>query len=473
MSFCGCAESMDAGSGTIAPAAGEGEVRGTRGPAEGRAVDSRGPACVDRSADPAVAAFVPHRFARRGTGRIVALSTVGDHPPHGTRRREMTGRLVLEAALGGAAAAGSAPAAPAGDAPHPRRRVLGTRFWLLNAGCWLGISLFFYSRSFLIARFARGTRFFWWQDGLEALAIYGQWALYTPLVVWASRRHSLLGRWRWGAIGFHVLLSCAVAGGAVLVQTFLASRIWVDEPQLLSRHFSIFFHWQVVFYWLVLSVVQGLQYQRKWQRNQLRAVRLETELARAELDALKMQMEPHFLFNTLHTISEMVHTDPAATEQMIVRLGLLLRHTMESAAQEVPLRREVEFLRAYLEIEQARFHDRLTICFDVPEELLECPVPTLILQPLVENAIRHGTCPLASPGTVRISAWRRGGALVLRVADNGAGLRAPGQGGGAGVGLRNLRSRLRHLYGERGVLELKPGPAGGVEATVVLPCHGG
>ena len=377
---------------------------------------------------------------------------------------------MLDAALG-TGFGGHAAAAEWGRGRRPPLG-LGSDFWLLNVGSWLGVSLFFYSRSFLIAQFARGTRFFWWQDGLETLAIYGQWALYTPLVIWASRRHSLLGGWRWRSIAFHAVLSCAVATAAVLFQTFVASRIWTDEPQLLSRHFAIFFHWQVVFYWLALSVVQGLAYHRKWQRNQLRASRLETELARAELDALKMQMEPHFLFNTLHTISEMVHTDPAATEQMIARLGLLLRHTMESAAQEVPLRREMDFLRAYLEIEQARFHDRLTIRFDVPEALMECPVPTLILQPLVENAIRHGTCPLAAPGTIRISAHRRGGALVLRVADNGAGLRAPGAGGGAGVGLRNIRSRLRHLYGEGGSLELKPRRPGGVEATVVIPCGG-
>jgi LytS/YehU family sensor histidine kinase len=133
----------------------------------------------------------------------------------------------------------------------------------------------------------------------------------------------------------------------------------------------------------------------------------------------------------------------------------------------------VEFLRAYLEIEQARFHDRLTVSIDVPDALLACSVPSLILQPLVENAIRHGTSRLAGAGTVRVSAEARGDALVLRVADNGPGMRAPGDGGGAGVSLRNIRSRLGHLYGDAGSLELSAVEGGGLEAAVTLPSVNG
>ncbi|HYJ80609.1 MAG TPA: histidine kinase, partial [Longimicrobiaceae bacterium] len=158
-------------------------------------------------------------------------------------------------------------------------------------------------------------------------------------------------------------------------------------------------------------------------------------------------------------------------EQMIVRLGSLLRHTTETGSQEVPLEREIEFLRAYLEIEQARFHDRLTVGIDVPDELLGCSVPSLILQPLVENAIRHGTGRLAGAGTVRIAAARQGDTLVLRVADNGPGLRPPGPDRGTGVSLRNIRSRLRHLYGNAAGLQLGPAEEGGLEATVSLPCR--
>ncbi|HYR10463.1 MAG TPA: histidine kinase [Longimicrobium sp.] len=349
---------------------------------------------------------------------------------------------------------------------------LDRRFWTLYGAAWLGIVLFFYSRAFTVS-FFRGTSFRWRQDALETLASYGQWALYVPLIVWAARRVSLFRGCRKKALAFHAAFSILVAVTAVGVQTFWAGRIWTDEVPDFSRYLAIFVHWHVLFYWLTLSVTQGLEFQRRWQRDQLQASRLETELAQAELKALQMQMEPHFLYNTLHTVSEMVHVDPGAAERMIVRLGSLLRHATETGSQEVPLEREMEFLRAYLEIEQARFHDRLTVTIDVPDELLACPVPSLILQPLVENAIRHGTSRLAGAGAVRITAAAEDDALVLRVADNGPGLGAPGAKRGAGVGLQNIRSRLRHLYGDAGSLALDPAAGGGLEASVRLPLEAG
>ena len=358
---------------------------------------------------------------------------------------------------------------PRGTAPESAAALrLDQRFWLLNGAGWLGVVLFFYSRTYLISG-ARHTPFFPLQDGLETFAQYIQWAFYTPFIVWAGRRVPLVGYQRARALLFHAALSLVVGLVAVLVHTFWAGVIWSDEPAVLARFFATFFHWQVMFYWLILSVTQGLEYHRRWQDDQLRSSRLETELARAELKSLKMQMEPHFLYNTLHTISEMVHVDPGAAERMIVRLGSLLRYTTETGSQEVPLEREIDFLRAYLEIEQARFHDRLTVSIDVPDALLACTVPSLILQPLVENAIRHGTSRLAGAGTVRVAAAAEGDALVLRVADNGPGMRVPNPGCGTGVGLPNIRSRLRHLYGDAGVLELNPVEGGGLEAVVRMP----
>ncbi|HEU4882302.1 MAG TPA: histidine kinase [Longimicrobium sp.] len=360
-----------------------------------------------------------------------------------------------------------------GAAPEPAPALnLDRRFWLLNVACWLGIAAFFYSRAFLVAPY-RNTPFFWREDGLETLVTFGQWAIYTPYVLRAVRRVPLVGPRRAVALLFHVAVSCAMGTLAVMVQVLAVPFIWADEAPEVARYFAIHFHWQVMIYWLLVSYTQWLEYHRRWQGNQLRSSRLETELARAEVKALRMQMEPHFLYNTLHTISEMVHVDPSAAERMIVRLGSLLRHTTETGSQEVPLEREMEFLRAYLEIEQARFHDRLTVSIDVPDALLACSVPSLILQPLVENAIRHGTSRLAGAGTVRVSAAAQGDALVLRVADNGPGMRTPGDGGGAGVGLRNIRSRLHHLYGDAGALELNSVEGGGLEAAVTLPLVNG
>jgi two-component system LytT family sensor kinase len=359
-----------------------------------------------------------------------------------------------------------------GGAPPPPARNQDRGFWLLNVTCWLGVALFFYSRTYLVSHF-RGTRFIWRPDALETLVTYGQWAVYTPFVLWAVHRFPLVGSRRVRAFLFHITTSALLALLAVTVQVSSVRFIWPDEEPNPMLYFAVHFHWQMMVYWLLVSYTQWLEYHRRWQGNQLRSSRLETELARAELKALKMQMEPHFLYNTLHTISEMVHMDPPAAERMIVRLGSLLRHTAETGSQEVPLEREVDFLRAYLEIEQARFHDRLTVSIDVPDELLACPVPSLILQPLVENAIRHGTSRLAGAGTIRVSAAAEGSALVLRVADNGPGLRPPAANGRTGVGLRNIRSRLHHLYGDDGSLVLNPVEGGGLEAVVTLPLVNG
>ncbi|HYJ78187.1 MAG TPA: histidine kinase, partial [Longimicrobiaceae bacterium] len=196
-----------------------------------------------------------------------------------------------------------------GAAPeHALAIRLDRRFWALYGAAWLGVLLFFYTRAFTVS-FARDTPFLWRQDGLETLASYAQWALYAPLIVWASRRISLFRGNRKRAFAFHAALSILIAAAAVAVQTFWARYIWPDETMEFATYFGVFFHWQVMFYWLILSVTQGVEYQRRWQHDQLRTSRLETELARAELRALKMQMEPHFLYNTLHTISEMVHVD--------------------------------------------------------------------------------------------------------------------------------------------------------------------
>jgi LytS/YehU family sensor histidine kinase len=190
------------------------------------------------------------------------------------------------------------------------------------------------------------------------------------------------------------------------------------------------------------------------------------------LQALKMQLHPHFLFNALHSISALVHSDPDAADKMIARLGDFLRLTLDTAAaQEVPLRQEIEFLNCYLEIERIRFRDRLTTSLDVDPQALECRVPNLVLQPIVENAIRHGVAPRSAPGRVEVHAERRGGALRLQVRDNGRGLPADGVCAtkGGGVGLSNTRARLQQLYGGAFVFEIENDPAGGVVVTLEIP----
>ncbi len=192
-----------------------------------------------------------------------------------------------------------------------------------------------------------------------------------------------------------------------------------------------------------------------------------------------MQLHPHFLFNALHSISALVHTDPEAADKMIARLGDFLRLTLESsAAQVVPLRQEIEFLNCYLEIERIRFRDRLTTRIDVEPQLLDCGVPNLILQPIVENAIRHGVSQRSGPGYVEVRAARVGASLRLEVRDNGRGLPegaavVPAHGPkGGGVGLANTRARLQRLYGAAYRFDLANSPAGGALVTLEIPLKG-
>jgi signal transduction histidine kinase len=199
--------------------------------------------------------------------------------------------------------------------------------------------------------------------------------------------------------------------------------------------------------------------------------RLAARLAQAQLQSLKLQLQPHFLFNTLNTITALIGTDPQAAERMVSGLSELLRLSLRNAGeQEVPLGRELEVLEHYLEIQQIRFPDRLGVTFAVDPEVRQALVPNFILQPLVENAIRHGISPRATPGRIEVGAVRRDGVLALRVSDDGVGLHpAAGVRRGEGIGLSNTEARLRHLYGPRHRFELQSGSPGGFTVLIEIP----
>ena len=227
-------------------------------------------------------------------------------------------------------------------------------------------------------------------------------------------------------------------------------------------------------YWIIVLGYLGWHYYKAYRERERQTAALATELVQARLQALRMQINPHFLFNTLNTISALIHENPDAADRMIVRLSELLRRTLDRGdVQEVPLREELEFLRSYLEIEQMRFPDRLTVTFDIEPKAQDLLVPHLILQPLVENALRHGILPREEAGRVEISARVADGRhLELKVRDNGNGLLAANGGPGReGIGLQNIRSRLAQLYGAAQQLEIGNASAGGVEARVRIPCR--
>jgi LytS/YehU family sensor histidine kinase len=219
---------------------------------------------------------------------------------------------------------------------------------------------------------------------------------------------------------------------------------------------------------LIVVAVHALLYYQNFQASELAQSSLKTQLVQAQLRALKMQLHPHFLFNTLHSISSLVLEDPPKANSMIARLGDFLRLTLENSEQQlVSLKEEAEFLRCYLEIEQVRFGDRLTIAFELEPQTLSAQVPHLILQPVVENAIRHAIAPRATQGHINVEAKRLNSSLRLQVRDNGPGTTSNSDlPGTEGVGLRNVRARLHQIYGSDFRFELVN--AGGEGLTVVM-----
>jgi LytS/YehU family sensor histidine kinase len=201
----------------------------------------------------------------------------------------------------------------------------------------------------------------------------------------------------------------------------------------------------------------------------VQALRLHAQLSAARLEALRAQLHPHFLFNTLHTISELIHSDPDSADAMVVRLADLLRLSIDTnIEQEIRLQRELTVLESYIELHRMRHGDRLAVVVDVDRGLLDALVPPLLLQPLVENALRHGLAPRRTAGTVRIAASTRGLRLTLSVADDGVGL--PRQ-FAEGVGIRNTRTRLQELYGDDYAFVVFAQPSGGTEARIDIPLH--
>jgi signal transduction histidine kinase len=325
--------------------------------------------------------------------------------------------------------------------------------WALVFLFWTLIGLSFASQ-FYLSSYKTGRPVSWGQAVSWSLGDWYVWAVLSLPIGWLARRFRF-DDVNWGR---HVAVHLGASGACSLV--YMVVRAWVGQvqsrlggqPVSFTETFNPLlvktFHLNLLIYWVIVSVHHAFDYYREVQERELRAAELEKRLVQARLQALQMQLNPHFLFNTLHAIAALMHKDLEAAERMITRLSDLLRYALDSTeAQEVPLGQELDFLRRYLEIEQTRFGDRLVVRFDIAAETLGALVPNLILQPLVENAIRHGIEPRAKPGCIDLRAWRENGRLKLEVRDNGVGL-APGRRPEEGVGLSNTRARLQQLYGD-------------------------
>jgi two-component system, LytTR family, sensor kinase len=345
-----------------------------------------------------------------------------------------------------------------------------TRRILLYVGGWTLVGLLFGSQAVVYSLYSENPRVL--KPLSAALADWYVWALLTPAILALGRRFPLVREgWWWRSIPvlfvaglvFTVLRIAIRTGVGTLVPGIPTMRF---EGALISQ-----FHIQVATFWVILGIGAAFEYYGKFRERELRASQLESRLAQAQLEVLRMQLQPHFLFNTLHTISAfMQEGEIEAADRMISRLSDLLRLALDGAgAQEVPLRQEMDFLRRYLEIQQIRFQDQLRVRLDVPDDLLDAYLPNLILQPLVENAIKHGVTPRAEGGEVSVCVSRVDGMLHVTVRDDGPGVGSARAGNGSGVGLANTRARLDQLYGDRHRFSVGNHPGGGAVVELAIP----
>lgn len=354
--------------------------------------------------------------------------------------------------------------------------------WGVGFAVWTLLGLSFAARSYLAAAGENGD-VPWRRIVTSNLVDFYVWGAASPLIFFLARKFNFGGERLPHRILLHLLFSVCFSfvNLAISVPVFWCLNYpdSARDATLADTFRNIIFnpyylHLGLMIYWVTLIVAHALAYRERSRMGELRAELLAAQLADAQLRALKMQLHPHFLFNTLNSIASLLHQDIEAADKMVARLGDFLRLTLQNANQQTtPLAQELEFLRCYLEIERVRFQDRLSIEIDVDPRVLGAPVPNLIFQPLVENAVRHGVAQQPSPGRIEIRAHKQDGTLRVEIENSGPGL-APGADGSPreGVGLTNTRARLARLYGSNYRLDLADAPSG-VVATVDIPLPNG
>ena len=303
------------------------------------------------------------------------------------------------------------------------------------------------------------------------------WAAMTPLVIWLARKFPLdRFSWRKHVIAVHLpaMLGMILLHSLANLLLFFITGMPGHESlssELYKIHFGTRVHANFLTYWTIIGAFYAFDYQRKLGAREQQAATLETRLAEAELRALKMQLHPHFLFNTLNSIAALVRKESNKTAiKMLVQLGDFLRLALENkGAQEIPLKQELDFLERYLDIEKIRFQERLLVNLETQHGVLGAYVPNMILQPLVENAIHHGIAPNAEAGRIDIRAKISDGNLKMEVADDGPGMEPGKKLREGGVGLANIRERLYNLYGDESEFTLKNGDEGGFLASITIP----
>jgi two-component system, LytTR family, sensor kinase len=352
--------------------------------------------------------------------------------------------------------------------------------WAVLFGFWTFFSFLYANQIYFEMLHNPRMNHSWWRIAFWQLSVWYVWGFLSPFILALGRRFRCEGpRW-WKGFLIHlpaavIVAAVHLAASASLKMLIEPFDVWSDTRPFFAQYQSElknFFLFDFFVYWAILGIGYGFDYRERYRERESLAAELKAQLAEAQLESLKMQLQPHFLFNTLHTIAGLVRANekiPAVN--MIAGLSDLLRHAMESAdEQEVPLREEIKFAELYLDIQRTRFPDRLRVRIETEPEALDALVPNLLLQPLVENAIRHGISASDSAGVIVIDAYRDEEMLRIRVCDDGPGLQSGWRmETSEGIGLANTGERLKHLYGANHRFELSNGAKGGMVASIAIP----
>lgn len=350
--------------------------------------------------------------------------------------------------------------------------------WSWLAAIWFGLGLFDATQNVFVMR-AEGMHHYWTRLFFTLLFSWLPWVVAMPLVLGLVRRYPP-AQWRRVSTWSTHLAACLCIG--IVYAAWIA--LWEEllnpwaltpgpdpYPELWKHKFYGGLLSYLVLYGLILLINHVLDAREQLAFQQTESARLNEQLSKAQLSALRRQIEPHFLFNTLNAIAGLVREKRNdAAVNMIVGLSDFLRRVVEdSDRQQVPLGEELEFTQKYLDIQKARFAERLQFSVDVPPDLLPAQVPSLILQPMVENAVKHGIARRVQGGAIKITAFHSNGTLTVRVYNDGPSLPAGWESGKSGIGILNVRTRLQNLYGDQFELSMRNQRPGGVEATVSVP----
>lgn len=353
-------------------------------------------------------------------------------------------------------------------------RNIGWKGSLLIVGVWTLVALLISTQLYWLLQ-QGGNGLPWPQVFLIQLIIWYLWAAFTPIIVGLGQRIRIGGKRWWLAIGFHLIFS--ISWVLVFLIFYVIVFQWVggipiSYESIVSNYPSFFlqlFHWDLIIYWAILGIGYAFDYYRQNRDRQVQTVQLESQLVQAQLQALKMQLQPHFLFNTLNTIAGMVRVEEKdAAIAMLAGLSDLLRQALaRSDRQEVSLEEEMDFLKRYLEIEAIRFRDQLKLKIEVPEALLQARVPNLLLQPLVENAFHHGLAKKIGAGRLELVVLQTDNQLAFRIFNEGPPLDNMYE-SDSGIGLSNTRARLQQRYPNQHKLSLS-NVEGGVQVDLEIP----